>query len=236
MVARTDQEAVEFDKPGANDWPDRFVKRVYMPPEQLLANPFNYRVHSFTQQKYMKGVLDSLGWLDEIKVNINTDHVFNGHMRLQIALSEGKETVPVSYYNLSEDEERAALATFDPIAQLAATDEAQYRELVGDVIGSLDQATEDLSEFLATLQPPAPIEIGDGDQDVLDAAKRASKIAGGGEELIVRFPDRDTYTHVLDCLDRLRERYNVETNSEAIIAAILELAEGPASLESEEEG
>ncbi|HEX8556692.1 MAG TPA: hypothetical protein VF668_01245 [Pyrinomonadaceae bacterium] len=100
-------------------WEDRWVKREREDPTQLLGNDLNWRGHPKYQQMAMLGLLETLGWLDTIKVNINTGRVFDGHMRCEIAISEGVTSVPVDFYNLTEEQERLALATFNPIAQLA---------------------------------------------------------------------------------------------------------------------
>jgi hypothetical protein len=115
-----------------NAWRDRWVRRDHEDPAQLLANELNWRGHPRYQQMAMMGVLETLGWLDEVKVNINTGKVFNGHMRCEIAISEGEATVPVSYYDLTAEEEKMALATFDPLSSLAfIASKENYSSLAG---------------------------------------------------------------------------------------------------------
>jgi hypothetical protein len=133
--------------------PFRFQTRIVghgnVAPEQLLANPNNFRVHSQAQQKAMRSTLAAVGWIDEIIVNTVTGHVINGHMRVNIAMRDGEPTVPVRYVELSEEEENLALATFDPISAMASHDK--------DVLESLldDTKTNDevLEQFLSKLLP-----------------------------------------------------------------------------------
>ena len=87
-------------------------------PTQLLANPKNWRVHPANQQAAMADALGELGWIDEIKVQAGTDVVFNGHMRVAMAITAG-EGVPVSYYDLTDDEDDLALASFDSLGWFA---------------------------------------------------------------------------------------------------------------------
>ena len=112
-------------------WRDRWVRRAVEDPAQLLANELNWRGHPRYQQMAMEGVLQTLGWLDSVKVNINTGRVFNGHMRCELAISAG-ELVPVDYYDLTEAEERLALATFDPLSQLALVGNAENLAALAD--------------------------------------------------------------------------------------------------------
>jgi len=112
-----------------SNWQDRFVKRVYEDPAQLLPHELNYKVHPRYQQAAMEGALDELGWLDEVKADINSGRVFNGHMRCEIAITKG-ERVPVSYYDLTPSELERALLTFDPLQDLAIRQKDKYRDLV----------------------------------------------------------------------------------------------------------
>lgn len=122
-----------------NRWRNRIVGHDVVDADQLLANPKNARVHPLVQQKAMLGVFDSVGWIDEATVNINTGYVVDGHMRIALAISEG-QPVPVRYVDLTEEEEAVALATYDPVGDLAVLDLAMYQQLVdsiGDVDGSV---------------------------------------------------------------------------------------------------
>lgn len=65
-----------------------------------------------------------------MKVNENTGHVVDGHLRAMAAISRGESTVPVTYLDLSEIEEQKMLATFDKITEAAASDDDKLRELL----------------------------------------------------------------------------------------------------------
>lgn len=114
-------------------WQNRIVGYDNVPPDQLLANPMNFRVHPKRQQDALNGSLNELGWLQDIIVNRVTDHVLDGHLRVQLALRNAEPTVPVKYVEISEDEERLALAIFDPITYMAETDAAQLDALLQQV-------------------------------------------------------------------------------------------------------
>lgn len=128
------------------------------PPDQLLANPRNWRIHPQFQQEAVKGVLDEIGWIQQIVVNQVTGHVIDGHLRAAIAISKGEKAVPVTYVKLSPDEERLALATFDPLGALAVADAEALSGLLSDVTPfATDQA---VLALLDQLKMGGNVEIG----------------------------------------------------------------------------
>ena len=133
----------------ANRWRNRIIGEGEEAPDQLLANPLNFRIHSTHQGKALTGALDTLGWVQRVIVNQRTGHMLDGHLRVKLALQQGEGTIPVLYVDLTEDEERIALATLDPIAAMAGTDDAQLAALLEGV----DVEDADLATFLAELKP-----------------------------------------------------------------------------------
>jgi len=111
----------------------RFKNRIIgsgeEPLDQILFNPRNWRVHPLNQQNALKGVLDEVGWVQEVIVNQRTGNLIDGHLRCQLAAREGAKTIPVKYVDLSEEEEALVLATLDPIGAMAATDKQKLDEL-----------------------------------------------------------------------------------------------------------
>jgi hypothetical protein len=120
-------------KASRNAWRNRIIGEGEEAPDQLLANPKNWRIHPMTQQAALKGVLEQIGWIQRIIVNQHTGCVLDGHLRVGLAISQGEATVPVLYVDLDEGEEALALATLDPISALAGQDNQQLRLLLEDV-------------------------------------------------------------------------------------------------------
>jgi hypothetical protein len=120
-----------MDKP--KEWKIRIVGHGEEDPTDLLANPRNWRIHPKVQQDALEGVLDDVGWVDEIIVNQRTGFVVDGHLRVSLAISNEMPAVPVKYVDLTEEEEMAVLATLDPIAAMAVTDLEQYTDLVAQI-------------------------------------------------------------------------------------------------------
>jgi hypothetical protein len=79
-----------------------------------------------------------VGWVAQVLVNKTTGHVVDGHLRVELAISRNEQTVPVTYVELSKDEERLVLATLDPLAAMASADTAKLAELLADLTPSDD--------------------------------------------------------------------------------------------------
>jgi DNA modification methylase len=98
-----------------------------------MFNPRNWRIHPLSQQDALKGVLEEVGWVQQVIVNKRTGNLIDGHLRCQLAAREGAKTIPVVYVDVSEDEEALVLATLDPIAAMAATDKQKLDELFAGI-------------------------------------------------------------------------------------------------------
>lgn len=120
-------------EPQPSGWRSRIVGQGTENPDQLLANPLNWRIHPRHQQEALQGVLDEVGWVQQVIVNQRTGHVVDGHLRVALALRREEPKVPVLYVDLSEDEERLILATLDPIAALAVADKEQLSVLLDGI-------------------------------------------------------------------------------------------------------
>lgn len=114
-------------------WRNRIVGHGQESPEQLLANPANWRVHPKSQQDALAGVLNEVGWVQDIIVNQQTGHVVDGHLRVSLAISKREPSVPVVYVDLDPAEEALVLATLDPLSAMAATDKEQLDSLLREV-------------------------------------------------------------------------------------------------------
>lgn len=123
-------------------WRSRIVGYGTEAADQLLANPKNWRIHPKAQQDALAGVLDEVGWVQNILVNKRTGYVIDGHARVGLAISRGETEVPVTYVDLSEEEEALVLATLDPLAAMAATDKDKQRDLMAEVAATSEKWAE----------------------------------------------------------------------------------------------
>lgn len=123
--------------PATNDgapWANRIIGIVMMAPEDILAHPDNWRIHPEAQQEALADSLDHIGWLGPCAiVNRTTGHCVDGHLRTKLALRRNEAKVPVLVVEASEEQEKLALATMDPIAALAVTDGKKLNELMADL-------------------------------------------------------------------------------------------------------
>ena len=117
----------------AAPWRNRIVRAGLEDPSQLLANPNNWRTHPGPQRDALRGSLDTVGWVQQVLVNLTTGHMVDGHARVEEALSRGEPKVPVLYVELTDEEERLVLASLDPISAMAIPDEAKLAELLADI-------------------------------------------------------------------------------------------------------
>jgi hypothetical protein len=82
-------------------WRNRIVGSGEEAPDQLLANPANWRIHPKQQQAALAGSLDTVGWVAQVMVKRRTGFVVDGHARVALAISRDEPTVPVVYVDLA---------------------------------------------------------------------------------------------------------------------------------------
>lgn len=162
------RETSAAGKPAKNPLRSRIVGEGDENPEQLLANPANWRKHPKEQQEALEGLLRNVGWVQRVIVNRRTGHVVDGHARVELAIRRGEPSVPVLYVDLSEEEERLVLASLDPIGALAATDQQKLDELLQEV-----QAQDaGLQAFLDSLSEAGPGGEGDDQAQAQQYSKK----------------------------------------------------------------
>jgi len=128
-------------------WQNRIVGYGEEDPAQLVANPRNVRIHPREQQDALSGVLESVGVVQNVLVNQSTNTLVDGHMRVMLAMRAGQPTIPVTYVNLTPQEEALILASFDPISAMAATDD----ELLAELLAEIDTDNLAVRAFLSDL-------------------------------------------------------------------------------------
>lgn len=114
-------------------WINRITGSGTEAPEQLLANPKNFRRHPSHQSAALKGVLTQVGWVQDVIVNQRTGFLVDGHLRVELAMREGQTEIPVKYVDLSPEDEALVLATLDPISAMATADADALEALLEDV-------------------------------------------------------------------------------------------------------
>jgi len=99
----------------------------------------------------MADSLETLGVINVCVVNKRTGHLIDGEMRLDDAEARNEPTVPVLWVDLSLEEEKLALATMNPMAELAGTDP----ELLAALLKGRQPHDGPLDELLRSLEEMA---------------------------------------------------------------------------------
>ena len=90
-------------------------------PDRLLAHPSNWRSHPKAQREALADVLDEVGYVATVLVNRRTGRLVDGHLRVELARARGEASIPVTYVDLSAEEEALVLASLDPLAAMAGS-------------------------------------------------------------------------------------------------------------------
>ena len=78
-------------------WVSRIVDHGEADPQDIAANPRNWRVHPQGQRNAINGVLTEIGWLQDVVINQRTGYLVDGHLRVEAAIEDGQTSVPVVY-------------------------------------------------------------------------------------------------------------------------------------------
>ena len=147
----------------AVQWDNRIVGHdAAVDPNDLLANPWNFRIHSHLQQGAIEEAVRTYGWVKSVIVNVTTGHIVDGHGRVTVA-ARHEQMVPVEYVRLTEEEEQLALASLDHIVGMAGTDKEKLAELMGLIESHEVQYDDTLTEMLAEMAAGAGIRAKEKD-------------------------------------------------------------------------
>jgi DNA modification methylase len=138
------------------DWQNRIVETADMAVKELKANPKNWRKHPTVQQNALAGILDEVGWVQQVIWNRQTGHLIDGHLRVELAAKRKEKTVPVNVVDLSPEEEAMILATFDPIAAMAEAD----RQMLQGLMQSIETEDEQIQALLESIAREEKIDLG----------------------------------------------------------------------------
>ncbi len=151
MKLKKDQLVTQFQ--------NRIIGYKTKPADQFQANPLNYRKHPQAQREAVNASLQALGWISPVIENITTGNLIDGHERVWQSLPDNAD-VPYLEVALSEEEERLALAIFDPITAMAETD----ADLLEQLLLSVNTDAAALQSLLSDLAVDAGI-IPDPDKE-----------------------------------------------------------------------
>lgn len=130
------------------DWKNRITKYGEQPAGQFLPHELNARRHPGNQRDALRGSLNAVGWVAPVIVSARSGKILDGHARVEEALSKDEHgLVPFVEVDVSENEERTILATFDPITGLATYE----REALDALLREVDTGDAALQAMLSEL-------------------------------------------------------------------------------------
>lgn len=176
------QSLVQKKHEGFSSWRNRIVGEEDVPPDQLLANPHNFKIHGTFQKQALMGILDEVGWVQRIIVNRTTNCVLDGHARIQVALQRNEPLVPVLYVEVSEAEEKLLLASLDTLTGLASVDSELLAQLLHDV-STGDSALQQMLSELAARE--GVLEKLQGQQNAAEGLPRSVPVGSLADRFLV---------------------------------------------------
>jgi hypothetical protein len=129
-------------------WEMQFTdnKIYYQPPDSFIFHPNLPYFHPTDQQKALDLTLEALGWLEPVIVNLSSNYLLNGAMRVRRASQAQQKLVPVIYVWIpDEHEERAAILALNGIARKSLPDKDLPYIEKEDAIGKYREYTSELS-------------------------------------------------------------------------------------------
>jgi len=121
-------------------WQMRVVRMDVVPAGDLLRNDLNWRGHPPAQRAALRTMLAEVGMVQGVMVNMRDlpswkkqrgkPVLVDGALRHELAMERGRDTpLAVAYVNLTPEEERRVLLTFDPIGAMAQADREKLERL-----------------------------------------------------------------------------------------------------------
>lgn len=125
---------------------DRIKELRRVEARELVPNERNWRRHPKSQQEALQGILAEIGYADALIAYETPDglKLIDGHLR---ASTTPDTLVPVLILDVNEAEANKLLASLDPLAAMAESDQNALQQLLGDV----QTSNSALAEMLANL-------------------------------------------------------------------------------------
>jgi DNA modification methylase len=121
----------------------------------LRPNPLNWRKHPDGQANALSAILGEIGFAGAILVRETDDglEIIDGHLRQELI---GAGEVPVLVTDLTAEESKLLLATYDPIAAMAEADS----DILGELIKGIDTDNETLNDLLSGIGDDLGVDFG----------------------------------------------------------------------------
>jgi len=149
---------------------DRIKELRRISASKLRPNPNNWRQHPQNQQNAIRGLLAEIGFVGALlarELDDGTYELIDGHLRAEVT---SDTEVPVLVLDVTADEAKLILATYDTITGMAEPDQQALDRLLQEVqpqCDALQSMLDDLSRE-AGLSPPNFEPVSIDDQGKLD--------------------------------------------------------------------
>lgn len=128
----------------------------------LVDHPSNFRVHEEDQAASLESILQQIGWYGRpivYRTKSGKYQLVDGHLRTSLLRKYKRKSIEVLVVDFNPEEGLRAIASHDPIADLAAIDAATLKGLLDSITLEADA----LREFLLEDLPMVGTHTGDGD-------------------------------------------------------------------------
>jgi hypothetical protein len=126
---------------------DRIKELRRVQAKQLVPNPKNWRTHPAKQRKALQGILNEIGYADALLARELPDgslQLLDGHLRAE---TTPNQAVPVLILDLDDNEADKFLAVFDPLTNLAGTNQP----FLDGLIAAIETENEAVQTLLQSL-------------------------------------------------------------------------------------
>ena len=198
----------------------RFKTRIkslrHFKASELIANEANWRLHPQSQRDALGGLFDEVGFAGAVLVREREDGalvIVDGHLRAEEA---GDQKIPVLVTDLTEEEAKLVLASYDPIGQMASPDKRALKELLQSLEASsegavalLDQIAQSYKISFDELAKEAKASL------ALDASE-VPTLPLSGVRMVQLFLNEQTIDDFHAMVDVLGERYGTENATDTV--------------------
>lgn len=144
---------------------NRIKELRYVKAKELLPNAKNWRKHPERQRAALKGVLEEIGYAGALLARETDDGklaLIDGHLRAE---TTPDQKVPVLVLDVTEKEANKILATLDPLAAMAETDETLLQSLLNEIESDSDGISDLLSDMFKQ-DDDTEIDMADDPEDI----------------------------------------------------------------------
>ena len=173
------------------EWRDRKIETKRLRVGDVMAHPMNPKIHPDKQLAPLRGLLESVGKLDDLKGYYSERNggkltFFDGHGRQSL---DPDAEWDVDIYDITDAEADLVVAAFDPIAYQAEMSRVKLDELLREVETGNAALTQMLSDIAAENGLiPGNIEL---DDVALSDEKDGSSPVGFEERIALVVPPED---------------------------------------------